>query len=346
MTSPAEYYTAENHGPFELFELGRFELEEGGAIDGCQLAYTTFGELSPARDNAILVPTWYSGTHGIMGQLYVGEGRALDPARYFIVVVDQIGSGMSTSPHHGLRGAFPRVRIGDDVRAQDRLLRERFGIEELQLVVGGSMGGQQTYDWAVRFPDRVRRAAPLAANARTPAFNAIFVDAICDELTTGPAFADGAYDHGAMAGALARHARLIGLMGFSTEFWRTEHWRRLGFDSPDAFVEGFLVPYFAPMDPNDLLCQAWKWQHGDVGRHTDGDLAKALGRIRAKTYVMPIDTDLFFPLVDCRAEQELIAGSELRTIATISGHLGLFAFEPAFAAQVDAHLRELLETAA
>ena len=117
------------------------------------------------------------------------------------MVVDQIGSGMSTSPHHGLRGAFPRVRIGDDVRAQDRLLRERFGIEELQLVVGGSMGGQQTYDWAVRFPDRVRRAAPLAANARTPAFNAIFVDAICDELTTDPAFADGAYDHGAMAGA-------------------------------------------------------------------------------------------------------------------------------------------------
>ena len=70
------YYTAENHGPFELHALGDLELEEGGVIADCQLAYTTFGELSAAKDNAILMPTWYSGTHGILGQTYIGEGHA------------------------------------------------------------------------------------------------------------------------------------------------------------------------------------------------------------------------------------------------------------------------------
>ena len=337
------YYTAENHGPFELHPLGALELEEGGVIPDCELAYTTFGELSPAKDNAILMLTWYSGTHGILAQTYIGEGHALDPSRYFIVVVDQIGSGLSTSPHHGANSAFPRVRIGDDVRAQQRFLRERFGIEELQLVLGGSMGGQQTYEWAVRFPDQVRRAAPLAATARIPDMNAIYVDALCDALTAEPAFAGGEYGSSeAMGAGLARHARLIAILGYSTEFWAQECWRALEFESADAFLEGFVIPYFAPMDPNDLLCQAWKWQHADVGRNAGGDLAAALGHIRAKTFVMPIDEDLFFPLEDCRREQAMVPGSELRVLNSISGHLALFGLEPEFVAQIDRNLGELL----
>jgi homoserine O-acetyltransferase/O-succinyltransferase len=327
------FYSEENHGPFERFALGRFELEEGGALEDAFVAYTTFGTLSAARDNVILVPTWYSGTQAIMSQVYIGEGHALDPSKYFVVVVNQLGSGLSTSPHHGLGGDFPRVRIGDDVVAQERLLRERFGVEELALVVGGSMGGQQSYEWAVRFPDRVRRAAPLAATARIPDLNAIFVDVICHAL-------DGAGD--GVAAGLAHHARAVATMGFSTEFWAREVWRTLGFDSAASFVAGFLVPYFAPMDRDNLLCQAWKWQHADVGRHAGGDLAAALGRITATTFVMPIDTDLFFPLEDCRREQELVAGSELRPIRSVSGHLALFGFEPDFVPQVDGHLRELL----
>ena len=96
-------------------------------------------------------------------------------------------------------------------------------------------------------------------------------------------------------------------MGFSTEFWKQEVWRALEFESKEAFVEGFLEPYFLAMDPNDLLTMAWKWQRGDVTRHTGGDLAAALGRITAKTFVIPIDEDMFFPPRDCEAEQEQIA---------------------------------------
>ena len=96
------------------------------------------------------------------------------------------------------------------------------------------------------------------------------------------------------------------------------------------------------MDPNDLLTMAWKWQRGDVARHTRGDHATALARITAKTFVLPIDEDMFFPPRDCRAEQELIAGSELRVIEDVCGHLGLFGVAPTYMPQVDRHLRELL----
>lgn len=345
------YYSQQNHGPYELYELGDFPLEDGGTIRGCKLAYATFGVLNAAKDNAILVTTWYSGTNKIMEQVYVGEGRALDPSKYFIVIVNQIGDGLSSSPHNtpfpGGMANFPRVRISDDVRAQHRLLTEKFGIERLALVMGGSMGAQQTYEWAVRYPDRVRRAAPLAGTARITPHDALYIDTLTDAITSDPAFAGGVYGHSSdLHAGLLRHAKIWAVMGWSTEFYQQERFKALGFSSPADFVTNFVNGYFGVMDPNDLLCMAWKWQQGDVSRITGGYLPGALGRIKAKMFVMPIDTDMFFPVADCAAEQKLVPNSELRVLHSVDGHLSLFGTDPDYAPQVDKHLGELLATKA
>jgi homoserine O-acetyltransferase len=119
------FYTSEYHGDYDLINVGALDLEEGGRIPDCQLAVATFGELNSAKDNAILVTTWYSGTHQIWRDVYIGPEHALNPERYFIVVIDQIGSGLSTSPHNADAAnasigmsKFPHVRIGDNVVAQ------------------------------------------------------------------------------------------------------------------------------------------------------------------------------------------------------------------------------------
>jgi homoserine O-acetyltransferase/O-succinyltransferase len=342
------FYSHEFHGDYDLVSIGRLELEEGGVIPDCHLAVATFGTLNPARDNAVLVTTWYSGTHQIWRDQYIGEGHALDPSRYFIVVIDQIGSGLSTSPHNApdeiSMSRFPHVRIGDDVVAQERLLREHLGIETLHAVVGGSMGAQQTYEWAVRFPDKVKRAAPIAGTAQNTPHDFLFTKALVEAITSDPGFAGGEYASNAEVEAgLKRHAGIWAVMGFSTEFWKQEVWRALEFESKEAFMAGFLEPYFTAMDPNDLLCMMWKWQRADVARHTGGDLDAALGRISARTFVMPINEDMFFPIRDCRPEQERIKNSELRVIDDVLGHLGLFAVAPTYMPQIDAHLGELLE---
>jgi len=115
------YYGQETHGPYELIDLGKFDFEEGGSLANCQLAVATHGKLNAAKDNAILFPTWYSGTNKLLEQVYTGKGRALDPGKYFIIIVNQIGNGLSSSPHNtdlpGGMPSFPKVRIGDDVRA-------------------------------------------------------------------------------------------------------------------------------------------------------------------------------------------------------------------------------------
>jgi homoserine O-acetyltransferase len=343
------YYSQEIHGPYEVHDIGNLELEEGGTIRGCKLAYAAFGALNAARDNTILIPTWYSGTSKIIEQVFIGKGRALDPDRYFILVVNQIGSGLSSSPHNtadpGGRGHFPHVRIGDDVRAQHRLVTETFGVERLALVAGGSMGAQQTYEWAVRYPDMVARAAPIAGTARNTPHDFLFADTLVDAIASDPGFNKGFYNAPAdVREGLLRHAKIWAVMGWSSEFYQQNRHRILGFSSINDFIVNFMFGYFSLMDPNNLLCMAWKWQRGDVSRHTGGDLRAALSRIKAKTFVMPMSSDMFFPPADCQAEWRLIPDAEFRPIETIDGHLALFGADPNAISQLDRHLNELLAT--
>ena len=345
-----DYYSQADHGPTENFSLGDFSLEDGAVIPNCQLAYATFGELNRDKSNAILIPTWFSGTNKIMEQVYIGEDHALDPKKYFIICINQIGNGMSSSPHNSpapvAMADFPNVRIGDDVVAQHRLVTELYGLEALALVVGGSMGAQQTYEWAVRYPEMVKRAAPIAGTAKNTDHDFLYSQTLIDAITSDPGWNAGNYkSHQDAVNGLKRHAGIWSVMGFSTEFFQQQVWKGFGFEAVEDFQRDFMEGLFTQMDPNALLCMAWKWQRGDVSRLTGGDLKAALGKIKAKTFVMPIDEDMFFPPKDCEREQKLINGSEFRVLNSICGHLGLFGAEPEFVAQVDKNLAELLATA-
>jgi len=343
------YYGQETHGPYELIDLGKFDFEEGGSLPNCKLAVATHGKLNAAKDNAILFPTWYSGTNKLLEQVYTGKGRALDLDKYFIIIVNQIGNGLSSSPHNtdrpgGMPG-FPKVRIGDDVRAQHKLVTERFGLKSLALVVGGSMGAQQTYEWAVRYPDMVKRAAPIAGTAKNTEHDFLFTETLVEAITSDPGFKGGNYrSNEEVKVGMLRHAKMWAVMGWSTEFFRQGRPKALGFASMEEFINNFMMAYFAPMDPNALLTMAWKWQRGDVSRHTGGDLRAALQRIKAKTFVMPISTDMFFPPADCQAEWRLIPEAEFRPIESIDGHLALFGVDANVIAQLDRHLSDLLAT--
>lgn len=342
-----DFYTPEVQGDYELIDIGELRLERGGVIPQCELAVATRGELNPAKDNAILVTTWFSGTHQTWLDSYIGPGHALDPGKYFIIVVNQIGNGLSTSPHNTpddsiAMSKFPELTIGDDVVAQERLLREHFGIETLYAVVGASMGAEQAWEWAVRFPEKVQRAAPIAGTAKTTPHDEMFTEVLTEAITSDPGYRGGEYDDNTQVRAgLVRHARIWMLLGLSTEFWKREGWRNLGFSSREAVITDFFEPLFSGMDPNALRVMAGKWSGGDVSRNTDGDLAAALGQIRAKVFAMPIDEDMFFPVRDIQEEQELVPDSELRVIEDVAGHFGLFCFHPSYMAQVDEHLGEL-----
>lgn len=294
----------------------------------------------------MLFPHMYSGTSKDM-EMYVGEDAAVDPNEYFVILTNQIGNGLSTSPHNTPlpygQGDFPRVRISDDVRTQHRLVTEAFGIDELQLVLGWSMGAQQTSEWAVRYPEMVQRAAPIGGTARNPVISRLLVDALTSALTSDPNWDDGYYtDQSAVR--LQRHARIWSIMGASDALYRQEVWQDVGFSSLNDFMHAFWDEWFLPMDPNNLLCMAWKWQNADVSRITDGDLEAALNRIEAKTYVMPFEQDMFFTVESCQQEEEMIPDSEFHPISTPWGHFGMLGLDPADKEFIEKTIRGLLET--
>ena len=345
-----EYYSQENQGPYEFFDIKDFDLENGSKIADLRIAYSTHGTLNEAKDNVILFPHMFSGTSKSLED-YVGEGQALDPSKYFIIFPNQIGNGISTSPHNTEDASiamcdFPQVSIADDVRAQHALLTEVFGITEIALVLGWSMGAQQTYEWAVRYPEMVKRAAPIGGTAKTSDHNAIMVEGFIGALRTAINFNEGNYsccedlDQG-----LCHLAIMFAAVGASREFYAKKHWREAGFDSVENFLIDFWKAWFRPMDPNALVTMLDKWQHADVSIHTSGDLPAALGRITALVHNMPFEQDMMFTEAECHDDSVLIANCEHKPIPSTWGHFTMFGIFPQDFAFIDNQLKELLAQA-
>jgi homoserine O-acetyltransferase len=207
------------------------------------------------------------------------------------------------------------------------------------------MGGQQVWEWAVRYPDMAERIAPVAITAKNSPHAFIFAETLNEALKSDPKWSGGNYKKSSdVRVGLFRQARLWAVMGLNPEFYKRKYWRNMNFTSAEDFVSGFLEAYYEPLDPNNLLCMAQKWQRGDVSRNTGGSLRQALERIKAKTLVMGFTGDMFVPRSDLEYEQKMIAGCELRMIDTICGHFALFALEPGYMPQVDKNLEDLLSS--
>ena len=166
---------------YETLELGDVALQSGAVLPDARLAYKTLGRLNAAGDNAVLIPSYYTGTHADNERL-VAASWALDPERHFIVLTNLFGNGLSSSPSNtpppfdGPR--FPLVTLYDNVACQNRLLSELLGVERLALVMGWSMGAMQAYQWAAQYPDAVRAILPVCGAARCAPHNYVFLDGV------------------------------------------------------------------------------------------------------------------------------------------------------------------------
>jgi len=157
----------------QFADLGDFRLENGQTIHDCRIAYRTFGRLNAEKSNAILFPTWFSGTTEDLAQ-FMGPDQYLDTTKYFVVTVGALGNGFSSSPSNSKRqpgASFPRFTVRDMVRSQHQLLTEKLGIGRLHAVMGLSMGGMQTFEWIVAYPEFMDRAIPIIGSPQAAAYD-------------------------------------------------------------------------------------------------------------------------------------------------------------------------------
>jgi homoserine O-acetyltransferase len=312
-------------------------LRCGQTLRRARLVYAVWGQLNAARDNLVLFPTRFGGTHDNNAWL-IGAGKALDPARFCIVVPNMLGNGLSSSPSTGEGGAdFPAIDHADNVALQHIMVRQAFRDADIALAVGWSMGAQQAWRWAVEHPERVRRLACFCGTARTTPHNRVFLEGLLAALAADPAFAAG----GVPTGGLRAAGRVYAGWAYSQPWLRREGWRETGHHSLDDWLaRTWDVPY-AARHAGDCAAMWRTWIAHDVA--DGGNLAAALGRITARTLVATASTDLYFTPADCAADAALVPGARYETIETDWGHMAGSGLSPTDSARIDALLAAHLE---
>lgn len=309
---------------YEVFDLGNVTLQSGVTLPNAFLAYKTYGTLNEKKDNVIVYPTAFGDQH-YQNEWLIGNDMALDPQKYFIIIPNLLGNGLSSSPSNTLppfdRGHFPQVTIYDNVKFQYRLVTEKFGIQKIALVVGWSMGGIQSFQWAASYPDMVERIAPFCGAAKTWPQAYVVLDGMRAALMAAIGFDPNKINQLASA-----HMRTVGRVyagwGLSQTYYREELYRDLGFDSLEEFVVGVWEDSFMKMDPHNVLAMLWTGQNADISVNPvyKGDFDEALRNIKALAYVMPGSTDLFCTSDENEYEAMLIPNAVLNPIESIWGH--------------------------
>src|SRR6266705_453868 len=215
--------TAPSEGAQQFAELGDFRLEDGSVIRDFRLGYRTLGKLNADKSNAILWPSWLGGKSPDLLQ-FVGAGNVADTDRYFVILVDAIGDGVSSSPSNSTKQPllkFPEFSIRDMVESEHRLATEVLHLSHLRALMGLSMGGMQAFEWGVAYPDFMDLLIPMVGSPQSTSYDKLLWRGQIDAMEL-----DAAWNHGHPTGPMDRSLGLveeIGSMNLTTPAYRVAH---------------------------------------------------------------------------------------------------------------------------
>ena len=306
------------------YELGDIELLSGETLLSAKLAYKTYGALNSDKNNVILLPTFYTGTHK-RNEGFFGTNRAINPEKHFIISINLFGNGLSTSPSNAdkkQRGSkFPTITLWDNIKCQHELLTKNFDIEKIALVTGWSMAGCQSYQWAAQYPDMVEAILPFCASAKTSEHNFVFLEGVKAALCADPIWNNGDYSSPPIEG-LKAFGRVYAGWAFSQSFFREKKYKELGFKNVEELLIDWENDHINNWDANNLLTKLLTWQKNDIstGPIYNNNFTEALNRIKARAILMPCSHDLYFPPEDNEFEVKHMQNAELRKFDSIWGH--------------------------
>ncbi|MGV8997394.1 MAG: homoserine O-acetyltransferase MetX [Parvibaculaceae bacterium] len=352
-------------------------LDSGAQLSPFQIAYETYGTLNADKSNVVLIchaltldqyaasRNPVTGKSGGWWATMVGPGLPIDTDRFFVICQNVLGSCMGTTGPKDIDPAtgkaygltFPVITIGDMVRAQAMLL-DRLGIGDIFLVIGGSMGGMQTLQWAAAYPERVFAAIPLATTARHSAQNIAFHEVGRQAIMADPDWRDGQYldsgtnpAKGLAVARMAAHITYLSEAALHRKFGRKLQDREkvtYGFDA-DFQIESYLrhqgMSFVDRFDANSYLYITRAMDYFDLAADYDGVLAHAFKNTKTRFCVVSFTSDWLFPTSDNRqivhALNAAAANVSFVEIDTDKGHDAFLLDEP----EMFATLRGFIDSA-
>jgi homoserine O-acetyltransferase len=259
--------------------LGDFKLRSGAVIRDCRIGYRTFGKLNEQRSNAVVFPTWASGTTEQL-QSNIGPGRLVDSNKYFVIGIDALSNGISSSPSNSKlqpRMSFPRFDLRDTVKSQHELLTRVLRLNHVRAVIGVSMGGMQTFQWMVSYPSFMDMAIPIVGSPRLATYDLLLWQAQIDAIMNHRDWNDGNYTSNPARGLEWEFGELLLTTpdNYNKKVTREQFFAALRKAESDP---GF--------DANDKIRQAEAMMSLDVSQDFGGSMERAAAAVKAKALVI------------------------------------------------------------
>ncbi|MFT5116687.1 MAG: homoserine O-acetyltransferase [Kiritimatiellia bacterium] len=302
-------------------------LANGRSLDSYDIVYETYGQLNPAKDNAVLICHALSGHHHAAGfhstedkrggwwNNYIGPNKAIDTNRFFVVSLNNLGGCHGSTGPTSINPAtnkiwgsdFPTLRVRDWVESQKRL-SDVLGIEQWAAIVGGSLGGMQAMRWALEYPDRLRHCVVIASALKLTAQNIAFNQTARQAITADPEFFDGDYlAHDTIPNQGLSVARMIGHItylsgdGMGQKFGRDLRSGSFqqGIDEPLEFeIESYLrhqgSVFSTSFDANTYILMTRALDYFDLAREYDDNNVAAFSRATCQFLVFSFTSDWRF----------------------------------------------------
>ena len=300
-------------------------LQSGEILTGFELMTETYGELNSEKTNAVLVCHAFSGNHNAAGikdgekkpgwwDEIIGDGKTIDTAKFFVVSLNNIGgchgsTGPTTIANESSQpfGAdFPEVSVSDWVETQ-KLLADHLGINCWEMVAGGSLGGMQALQWAISYPDRIKKAAIIAASSKISTQNIALNEVAREIIKKDENFCNGEYlARGESPKKGLKAARMLGHITYLSESNMSKRFGRKLQDPENKIdadinyeVENYLQykgeQFAKTFDANSYILMTKAMYSFDPAKYFGNDLVSCLQNIQAKLLIASFDSDWLFP---------------------------------------------------
>jgi len=300
------------HAETQTFLAYDFEFETGAVLPELRVAYETYGTLNAARDNAILLVHGTSGNRHSFDAM-IGPGKTFDTGKNFVITVDAIGGGDSSSPKDGLGQDFPRYTIRDMMRAQHALVTRGLELSTLRAVGGSSMGAFVSLEWGIHHPEMVRGLILLVPSPKAEANFQLIVDLMTSVIALDPQWEGGRYTRNPVEGL-----RLAGMLYYpwvvSAPYIERLRAKQLAKEQEES------ARSFAGWDANSLILRYAASRAHDVSVSFGGDMSAALGQITAPALILPSTSDRLLGLDGARRLRDGVKQASYAEIPSDLGH--------------------------